>query len=275
MKESKKIVVLLFVVLMFIGCSGKNLTEPPTYKKPSNSSTAVWKEVPIISDGMSSGIATRSIFDLRAIITGNGPNNYHFNTYVFSGTVIGLKEFSVSWTDDNGEEWGPFQRSVIEVAVNREYYGKSPVEGNVIKILYPYSLSSFLNDSVYIKENGEYVFTNCWVLDEVYTNYDVRYNPSAVNADISSYADVIIGGAWNSLFPIKEDKVVLYHGYFEHDEGAKGRILPYDAVDAADVLTSSYSLETGDFIAMKMEDFEEAFLRLFENPDKLPTTKID
>jgi len=277
MRKPKNVVALIFIASMFIfiGCSGGNLAEHPVLKKPPNSS---WDELPIFDRSTVSPTPTQNLrtkFDLRAIIKGEGSDNYIFNTYVFSGKVIYLKEYSVSWTDENGEKWGPFPRAVMEVAVNREYFGKSPVEGNVIKILSTSSLSWVLNNSVQIKESGEYVFVNCWVLDEVYDNYDVIYNPAAVNADLSSYADVIIGGAWNSMFPIKEDNVVLYHGYFEHDEEAKSKILPYDAINATDILTNPHSLETGDFVAMKMDDFEEAFLRLFENPDSLPTAKFD
>lgn len=229
------------------------------------------KEVPIkgISDGVVTVNAARSAFDLKGIITGK---DYNFNTYVFRGKIISRKEYEFSWTDDEGQEWGPFSRSILEVHVNKEYHGKSPVKGKNIRVLYPYSLSAVFNDSVNIEENSEYVFANAWVLDEKYTDYVAEYAPDD-RFESEKYADVIMGSTWNSLFPIDKGKVMLYHGYFEHDEEAMGQVLPYDSVDT-DKLTSPHSLESGDFIAMNMSDFEKNFLTLFEHLDQLPASEL-
>ena len=143
------------------------------------------------------------------------------------------------------------------------------MKGKVIRVLYPYSLSDLYANSVSIKENSEYVFANCWVLDEKYTEYGKKH----VTDDMSEpekHADVVIGSAWSSLFPMDDGKVMLYHGYFDHDEEAKERILPTHSI-ATDKLTSPDSLSSGDFIAMNWVDFEKAFFALFENPDQLPT----
>ena len=241
-------------------------TETPTPTKPSN---AVWKEVPIKDEPLWVG-ASRSPFDLKATVMGTTQDGYTFNTFVFSGTVINRKEYRISWTSDEGELWGSYPYSVIEVRINKKYHGKSPVAGNVIRVLYSYSLSEIFYDSVYIKEGGEYVFASNWVLDERYTNNIAKLSPDSVNNGFTEYADIMVGSAWCSLLPIENGKVVSYFGYFNHDETVESKTLSPDSVKTT-LLTNPDSLKNGDFIAMNLKDFEEEFLKLFENPDKLPT----
>jgi len=234
------------------------------------------KEVSIVDepDEMTRASSMRLPLDLKEIITGEkSDKSYKFNTYVFSGKIISRKEFEFSWTDDQGEEWGPFPRAVLEVEITKEYHGGSPVKGNIIRVLYPYSLSDLFDDSVRIKDNSEYVFANCWVLDDKYTDYVKKYAPED-KFESEKYADVITGDSWNSLFPIDDGMVMAYHEFFDHDKEAKKQILPSDSI-STDKLTSSDSLKSGYFTAMRKADFEEAFLRLFENPDKLPTIERD
>ncbi|MCL2018960.1 MAG: hypothetical protein FWG70_04295 [Oscillospiraceae bacterium] len=314
MKKIISILLIVTLMFSITGCSGneptntqptelnkpEELVEPEQFTQPiisdeiaefeepvepeqftqaitPNEIAATWKEVPIkdATDVRTKVSSSRAFFDLRSLIKGeNSGDGYIFNTFVFSGTIINLKEFQISWTDDEGEEWGPFSRSIIEVRVDKEYNGKTPVEGDVIRVLYPFSLSWDFDNSVRIKENGKYVFANCWVLDETYSHYNEKYNPVAVNDGSADYADVIMGSAWNSLLPIEDERVIFYHGYFEHDEEAKLKFLHHDSFKT-DMLTSDSSLETGDYTMMNIKDFENEFSKLFEKQDALPTAAIN
>ena len=259
-------------VRVFMGLA--KMIDKPEISVDIKPSKALWTEVPI-----GEPVKVDSIwepFDLRSIIMGYDVyDDYTFNTYVFKGTVVGVKEFENSWIDGVGNKWGPYTRSVIEVKVNKEYHGKSPIEGDIIRVMYNDSLSLIEEGSVHVKEGGEYIFANNWVLDETFTIYNEKYNPITLNSGTTKYADIIIGGTRYSLLPIEDEKVMLYHEFFNHDNNAKSKVLPPDSVKA-DLLTSgSDSLKNGFFIAMNMSDFEEAFMRLFENPEKLPTAKVN
>jgi len=231
-------------------------------------SAAVWTEVPIEEGGFA--FTCRSDFDLRWMIAGQ---QEYTNICFFSGTVVSLKEFEVSWTDDKGGEWGSFTHSIIEVKLNKEYYGKVSLDGDVIKVMFVGPISYNYDHSIHINEGGEYIFTGL-IMDERYTAYKEKYVPED-KSESEKYADVVMGGLWNTVFAIDDGKVILYHGYFDHDNEARQKILPYDSVITDKLTSGIYSLETGDFIAMNMDDFEEAFLRLFENPENLPTIKRD
>jgi len=265
----------MIVVLLVAGC-GMTTSDPdpllPGEKTVSgNPGATVWTEVPI-TDGMMTASGVRMPFNLRSIITGDTGDGYVLNTYVFSGTVIDRKEYEVSWTDENGEQWGPFPRSIIEVRVTKEYHGESPVKGDIIRVLYTQSLSETFSDSIRIMDNSEYVFVNCWRLDDKYFAYDAQINPNH-GKDVSlSKADVIMGGTWNSVFAFDNGKVILYHGYVSYDARAMEEVLPSDSV-MTDKLTSPDSLKFGDFVALDAKDLESVITALFENPEKLPTVE--
>ena len=137
----------------------------------------------------------REPFDLSAILKGENGYGGSCNTYVFGGEIINCQEFLSEWTDDTGEKRGPFPRSILEVKVKKEYNGNCPVEGDTIKVLYPYSLSVVMDDNhIQIKENSDYIFINCWVIDDKYTDLINTCNAEALNDPAIKNADVIIGG---------------------------------------------------------------------------------
>ena len=144
MKKKTIIFTMAFVsLIMVIGC---------VYFAINNRNVedlmSTWKEFSI-KDGASYAYSNINNFDLKKTITDAD--------YVFSGTVVSRKEYQVEWIDDS-ETWGPFPNSVIEVRVNKEYNEKSPVNGDIVKVYYPYSLSTVFGGSFLIKDDGEYVF---------------------------------------------------------------------------------------------------------------------
>ena len=145
------------------------------------------------------------------------------NEYVLQGVydlfkIKHAEEFAHSWTDEDGGKWGPFPASIIEVKVNKSYNGESQVEGDIIRVYSPSSLSMNFQSSVNFIEGREYVFSGCWVIDETFADYNKKYNRAVTNNEIEKYADVYLLGAWSRLFPVENGKVMLYHGYFAHND---------------------------------------------------------
>jgi len=83
--------------------NNKSAITSDTGETPENGGNVTCKEVPIVDvpEEMNRASGMRLPFDLKGVITGeNYEKTYNFNTYVFSGKVVSLKEFEVSWTDD-------------------------------------------------------------------------------------------------------------------------------------------------------------------------------
>lgn len=218
---------------------------------------STWKEVPI-KEGVYSASNTFSIFDLKKTITNAD--------YVFSGTVVSRKEYEVFWTDKEGKSWGPYSSSIIEVKVDHEYYGKSPVKGNIIKIHYANSLSIVFEKSVRIDDQGEYVFVTR-ALDDKYVERRKKETPDD-GSEPEKYADVYIPSPYYSLLPIDKGTVFMYHQYFSWNNDVMKKVKSNVETDKI----SSGAIKNGMFIALDKEDFDDAFNQLFENPEALPTT---
>lgn len=220
------------------------------------------KEVPVSAEKTGEAFINRTKFDAEKIMTGDSGSTsekYNFNTYVFKGKIVGMKEYDFSWIDEQNGNWGPFRRSVLEVEVTKEYGGKSPVEGKTIKVLYPHSLAVLERDSVSIDKDSEYVFTNCWVMDEKYYSYEkANYGRKYCSVLKELNADVIMGGAWCSLFPVENNMIYAYHEFFDNYEGAKDIIV--NATAATSKLTNPDALASGDYIALDGAKFDDMFI---------------
>ena len=217
---------------------------------------STWKEVPI-QEGAYSVIRPLPTFDLKKIVTNAD--------YVFSGKVIGRKEYEAFWTDEEGKQWGPYSSSIIEVEVNHDYYGKSPVKGNVIKIHYADSLSTVLDDSVLIKDQGEYVFITR-ALDDKYVERRKKETPED-GSEPEKYADVYIPTLYYNLLPIDKGTVFAYYQYFSWDKDIVKKVKSNVKTDKI----PSDAIENGMYIALDRKEFDNAFNQLFENPEILPS----
>ena len=220
----------------------------------------IWKEVPINDTKGEYGIikSCAPILDPQRIITNAD--------YIFSGTVTSRKEYEIFWTDKDGKQWGPYEGAIIEVKVNHDYYGQSPVEGNTIKIYYPDSLSAEFEDVVWIKDQGEYVFIT-QALDEEFVQRKKKESPDD-QYEQEKYADVYLGNPVNRLFPIEEGNVFAFRGYFNWNDEVMKKVKP-------DMETDKISYGRADpwFLVLSKQDFDIAFSQLFENPETLPTAK--
>lgn len=215
----------------------------------------------------------RAEFNLDKILSGDTGNGYTMNTCAFRGTVEKIEELDASWIDNNGENWGPYTNTIITIKPSEIYKGKFPED--TIKVLYSDTLLDISDDSVKIKKGGEYVFINCWIMDETYENYAKRNDPDIYKHNlILDKADVIMGGIWNSVFPVEDDKVIAYHEYFDKDENIRQKFLSKDVV-STNKLTSKESIQNGNYVILQETDFNTALAEMLNKADKKasePTT---
>jgi hypothetical protein len=257
MKKSIAIILSLLVscaVMGFAGCADKKSESTVS----AASATSIWTEVPI-SNELIKGHAVIKDFDLKEIITNAD--------YVFSGTIVDMHEYEVEWTDDNGESWGPFPSSVLEVEVNEEYYGESPVNTPTLNVYYHGSLSRIFNNSVIIKDNSEYIFMSR-AFDEEFIankNIDDKFQQE-------EYADVYIPNSVYHLLPIDSNTVIMNRDYFSYNEEVMEKVKSPNAV-TTDKLESDEPIKSGYYIALSLDDFNNAFPELFENPETLPNAE--
>ncbi len=254
MKKKGILLSVFSVVILVIG--GVGLTLGITNK--CNSQNTVWKEVPIV-EGKCVSKTIKNEFDLRNIITNAD--------YIFSGTVINKQEYEVSWNDNNGDNWGPFPSSIIEVKIKEIYYGESPVKTETVKVYYPDSLSTQFESSFNIVENNEYIFVS-QLLDEEFVKYKNKYAPED-KFNQEKYANVYIADTSYNILPIKNGNVYMNKNYFSWDK---------DLLSQADVKidTKKDIDELGSFendwcISCNINKFNKYFNKMLAAPEKLPT----
>ncbi len=255
--KKNKIVISLVLASLLVG-GGVRYALNNNRSNMLSQGASVWKEVSI-NDEMYVASASLENFDLKETITESD--------YVFSGTVVNREEYEVEWVDDNGEQWGPFPSSVIEVKINKEYYGTSPVKDDIIRVYYPYSFSVAFKGSFLIKDNSEYVFVTR-ALDEKFVEQREKENPDD-KFEQEKYADVYISNAYYSLLPVDNEMVFMNHDYFGWNEDVMKKTESSEYAQT-DKVTSSEVIENGWVIALNENDFDNSFSELFENQEELP-----
>ena len=174
---------------------------------------------------------------------------------VFSGTIIGRKEYDVRWTDDNGEIWGPYRNGVIEVRVGDVYYGQTDKE--IIRIYYPNSFSLKNNGSFLINDDQEYIFmANAFdadFLEKKAANPNDRFEQH-------KHADVYINGSRSDIMPVTNGIASVFNGYFKDNEEALSKALPKEEV--IDSIPDE-ALSANWFLFYRKEDLTELLMELF------------
>ena len=169
---------------------------------------------------------------------------------VFNGTVTDIKEYAVSGQYENGEKWGPSNRTIIEVAVNDVYYGDT--NKKTIKLFYNTSLSMRPKGSFMIETGREYFF----IAKELDDN-------EVQNLDAAKYTDLAItAGLRDGIMPVSDGIVSVYHEYFDDNETAKAEALAKDEV--MDKLTDDAKAANW-FMYFNKADFVEFLSELFNS----------
>lgn len=213
---------------------------------------SIWKEIPVPEDVIYSITCGMGKFDLEEI--------KKEADYVFRGTVVDRKQYEVSWYDEKGEQWGPFTKSVIEVKVNEEYYGTSPVSGDTIKIYYSLPIEADLDGNFKIQDDAEYVFVTK-ALDEEFVAMKQQTAPDD-KYEQEKHADVYIGDTCYDVMSVEDGNVIFYKNYFADYETILSKILPKEQLQT-NRMTSEYILKL-HFAALGLEDFEEAISLIFQ-----------
>ncbi len=205
--------------------------------------------------------AQRSIFDLNDILSGRSGE---INTSVFAGMIKTIRTYDVSWKNDLSEEEGPFEESLLTVEITRTYGTHLPKD-DTVTVLYAYPLAAQEADAAALMEGQEYVFTNCWNIDEAYAAYCSKQDPSGSwkKDPMLSKADVVSGAVWCSIYPIENETVLIYHDYFAEMPDVIAQAQP-----ARDIKSTAMPRlnETHEdvIIALRYDVFENAFIRLLE-----------
>ena len=221
--------------------------EEPT-KEPGKSDGAVWKEIPL-EYGVSNMFPYRMEFDFKKVMTGND--------YIFSGTIISSKEYEIEYFNEKGEKEGPYKQSILEVKINKEYYGKSPTGNDIIKVLPPVTLSCNVSGDIKLRNGFEYLFMTKF--------FDEKHEKD--KREPNKHADIVLRTNHNHLMLINDDIFIMNKGYFKgNDELAKKTI---SESSLSSEITDIVSVG-GSFIALKREDFEKAFLEILKNPEYFP-----
>lgn len=223
--------ILLFSALLLIA-AGIAVVIFSVSQKPEviRSGSSVMKEVKapegIVLDGI------RTPFSLSNCLTGNA---HQYTPAAFTGTVKEIKTYDVTWVSDAGETNGPFTVTMLTVSVNRDYNANLPKKE--IKALMEVPLSA----KSAIRTGGDYVFLNGWLLDDAYFENAKKQGPETAESaekDISLHqADAILGGEWNSVFPIENDCVKLYYEYLSefsntYERDGEQALVPYGEFEA-------------------------------------------
>lgn len=164
----------------------------------------VWSEVPIKQYTAFSRCTGAIEFDLEQQISDT--------ELIFSGEIINEKEYEVKWTDENNEQWGPFPSSVLKVKINKLYFGTGFEEEQVVRVYYPYSLSTKFEGTFSLKEKKEYIFMTK-KLDEKFKEKRKK-NASYDKFEQEKYADVYISEPYYSVMYVENSKVFMNSDYF-------------------------------------------------------------
>ena len=172
-------------------------------------------------------------FDLEAAVTGHGGR---LHTATLTGTVDRIRCYQVYMKNELGEETGPFDEALIDVTVT-ECFDGGYAPGDTLTVLYPYRLpdaGGWVEDAPdwTLQVGAEYLFACGWKLDDAYFDYCERQNPGggARNDPLLQKADVILGAAFYYLFPVENDAVFIYRGYFENDPDVLAEAMPPEDV---------------------------------------------
>ena len=217
------------------------VSRPPDYNTE-------WNEVDIkLNDPNQHNMGLQKSFDLDRII--------NEADLVFSGTITDRKEYEVSWTDDNGENWGPFGNSVIEVTVNEVYYGQTDRE--TLKIYFPYRFRQAGNGIFGLNDDQEYIF----IANAFDDDYFAHLAESPLDrTEPYKHADMYINGIRDNTMPIINGMVLPYMDFFKNNESILSMDIPYEEV--RELLPEEAKYPT--HLRLRKEDMIGALKELFK-----------
>ena len=191
----------------------------------------------LIPAGSGSAHALLRPFDVSWAVSGNG----QVHTATFTGTVTRIRRYVVFMKDADGRLDEPDEQTLIDVTVTgscSDLYAP----GDRVTVWYPMALpkedEAWLEDAPdwVFQKDGEYLFACCRVIgDEAYAAYKDSQIPDGLwrNAPLMNKADVEMGALFYFGFPVENDTVFIYRGYFENDPAALALALPPEVIETA------------------------------------------
>jgi hypothetical protein len=177
-----------------------------------------WNEVDIKpNDPNQHGSPSLKPFELDVIV-----NNADL---VFRGTIIDRKEYEVSWTDDNGQNWGPNGNGVFEVRVDEVYCGQT--DRKTLRIYFPSRFRQSGNGIFGLNDGQEYIFIANAFDNDYYAH--LAENPLD-RTEPYRHADMYINGTRENAIPIINDIVLPYYDFFKDNESVLAKDIPYEDV---------------------------------------------
>lgn len=176
-------------------------------------------------------------FDVAWAISGNG----QVHTATFTGTVTRIRRYDVFMKNADGRLEEPDEQTLLDVAVTESWSDRF-APGDSVTVWYPLALpgeGGWTEDAPDwgFREGNEYLFACCRVIgDEAYAAYQDSQVPGGLwrNAPLMDRADVELGALFYFAFPVEDDTVYIYRGYFENDPAALAQAIPPEqAVTAA------------------------------------------
>lgn len=216
MKQEKLILPLLLCALMLVVVLGvtinKNKSKPTAIITENGSITEINHEIIVGEKRIDS---MREAYDLKSMISGESKTGLTYHSCIFQGIVEDFREYEVSWKDETyGDIRGPFSRTIIDVKLTKDSEDVAKKAGEIVKVLVTNSLSFEEENSIRMEKGQEYIFINCWLLDELYRQNSIECGSDSVGNDKSlDLADVIVGPFWNSLIPVNNDICLVYHEF--------------------------------------------------------------
>ena len=173
-------------------------------------------------------------FDVSWAVSGNGK----VNTATFTGTVRRIRRYYVFTKGADGRLREPDEQTLIDVTVTGSCADRF-VPGDTVTVWYPLALpgkDGWTEDSPewIFEEGGEYLFACCMVIgDESYAAYKDSIIPGGLwrNAPLLDKADVELGALFYFAFPVENDTVFIYSGYFENDPDALAQAIPPEQIE--------------------------------------------
>ncbi len=201
--------------------------------------------------------ATRSAFNVDNIVNGTD-GEYQYNNICFEGKVEKIEKKKISWSDSNNESYGPYERTIVKVKVDKILFGQINNNNRVseyINILFTYDIDSVSSESVQLIKGRNYIFTNCWILDDLYYR-NSNYEDSYLLNDISlKQSDVISGAIWNSVIPVENGVAFVYNEYLNN--------MNYAPVNAkTNAITDNTLSENDEYVPISLYDFEQIIKEL-------------
>jgi hypothetical protein len=195
----RKILVAVLTTVMVVsavGCMKPTAIEQSNLGQQSSSSSIVWKEV-----------ESTEITHLSASIVEFDMHQQMATTdFVFRGRILSHQNYEVSWTEEDGSSWGPYEKSVLEVQVVDIYLGKLPVEKDVLRVYYSFSTDTILEGAFALKDGREYVFFGRF-FGESHLQENLRGTPYYKD-ELEKVADIYFGDTFHDALPIENNMIV-------------------------------------------------------------------